>query len=37
VLENGTLTWNNPSTPGICPYRVPTKPTTWGRLKAIYR
>ena len=37
ALENGTITWNLPSTPGICPFPVPTKATTWGRLKAIYR
>ncbi len=37
ALENGTITWNNPSAPGICPFPVPTKATTWGRLKAIYR
>ena len=37
VLENGMLTWNVPATPGLCPFRVPTRAATWGRLKAIYR
>jgi hypothetical protein len=37
VLENGMLTWNVPSTPGVCPFRVATRAATWGRLKAIYR
>lgn len=37
VLENGTLTWNLPSAPGVCPIPVATHAATWGRLKAIYR
>jgi|KBSSwiStaDraftv2_1062776.scaffolds.fasta_scaffold31097_5 hypothetical protein len=37
VLENGTLTWNNASTPGQCPFPVRTRTSTWGMLKTLYR
>jgi len=37
TIENGTLTWNQPSSPGLCPFAVPTRPSTWGTLKALYR
>jgi len=36
-VENGVLTWNLASTPGQCPFRVAVRPSTWGRLKSIYR
>jgi hypothetical protein len=37
TVENGFLTWNIASTPGQCPFRVAARPSTWGRLKSIYR
>jgi len=36
-IENGGLTWNLPASPGQCPFAVPTRPSTWGSLKALYR
>lgn len=37
VLENGGLTWNQPLSPGQCPFPVGTRPSTWGTIKALYR
>ena len=37
AYDNSMLTWNLPQSPGQCPFPVPTRATTWGRLKAIYR
>ncbi len=37
TLEAGTLSWQNESGETDCWMVVPARPTTWGRLKAIYR
>ncbi len=35
--EQDVLSWQNPGGATDCYLTVPTRPTTWGRLKAIYR
>ncbi len=37
TLEAGTLSWQNEGGATDCWMVVPARPTTWGRLKAIYR
>ena len=37
VWTNDMITWQQPGHSGICPYAVPANPTTWGRIKVLYR